>query len=63
MQDSLFLISKEILRISFDIKSPPGGIALRRLGNMSQMRPAAGGESRNARFYLNITEILQLGRR
>ena len=30
---------------SYQIKSPPGRIALRRIGIMSQKRPAAGGES------------------
>ena len=29
--------------IPYAIKSPPGRIALRRKGNMSQKRPAAGG--------------------
>ena len=30
---------------SYQIKSPPGRIALRRIGIMSQKRPTAGGES------------------
>ena len=30
---------------SYQIKNPPGRIALRRIGSMSQKRPAAGGES------------------
>ena len=33
------------------LKSPPGRIALRRKGNMSQKRPAAGGESCKAGFF------------
>ena len=35
---------------SYQIKSPPGRIALRRIGIMSQKRPAAGGESCIAGF-------------
>ena len=38
--------------IPYAIKSPPGRIALRRKGNMSQKRPAAGGESCKAGFFL-----------
>ena len=39
--DSLFYL----IGNSYQIKSPPGRIALRRIGIMSQKRPAAGGES------------------
>jgi len=38
--------------IPYDMKSPPGRIALRRKGNMSQKRPTAGGESCKAGFFL-----------
>ena len=38
------------------LKSPPGRIALRRKENMSQKRPAAGGESCKAGFFLVATK-------
>ena len=38
--------------IPYEIKSPPGRIALRRKGNLSLKRPAAGGESCKAGFFL-----------
>ena len=37
--------------IPYDMKSPPGRIALRRSGIMSLEQPAAGGESCKAGFF------------
>ena len=47
---SLFYIIGKSSELPYDIKSPPGRIALRRKGKMSPERPAAGGESCFAGF-------------
>ena len=43
---------------SYQIKSPPGRIALRRIGIMSQKRPAAGGESCEQDSFLLYRKVL-----
>ena len=49
---NFFYITGNFAEIPCYIKSPPGGIALRRKGRMSLKRPAAGGESCFAGFFL-----------
>ncbi len=48
-QEEWYIIGKSS-ELPYDIKSPPGRIALRRKGKMSPGRPAAGGESAKGRF-------------
>ena len=49
---AFFDFTGNFVEFSCKVKSPPGRIALRRRGNMSLERPAAGGESCKAGFFL-----------
>jgi len=48
---SLFYFIGNCSAISYETKSPPGRIALRRRGGVSLKRPAAGGKSCRAGFF------------
>ena len=53
-----FCIIGKSSELSYDIKSPPGRIALRRKGKMSPGRPAAGGESAKGRILIQSIPLV-----